>query len=116
MRLIESKFFREGNYVYECKTSPSLKDSNFITSYLKSAINRLEERWKKKKPSGYRYIFPINYLDDESKKVIEDLQSRHPDVDIKYYDCDRFQKLIESLEKVNTLPELVEYINQVRGQ
>jgi hypothetical protein len=114
---MESKFFQQGNNIYECKTSPTQMGGYFSTSYLKSAIKSLEQRWKGgSKPSGYRYVFPVNYLDDQGKAVIEDFKSRHPDVDIRYYDCDHVQKLVNSLEKVNTLPELVNYINRVRDK
>lgn len=114
---MEAKFFKDGSYIYECKTSPSKMGDYFSTSYLKSAINDLEQIWERgSKPSGYRYVFPVNYLDDQGKTAIENLKSRHPQVDIRYYDCDQVQKLVDSLAKVNTLPELVEYINQARGK
>lgn len=112
---MESKFFESGNYIYECKTSPSKMGEYFSTSYLRSSINKLKERWKNgRQPSGYRYVFPVNYIDDNGKAAIKELQALYPSVDIRYYECDQVQKLILNLEKVNNLPDLVDYIKQIR--
>jgi hypothetical protein len=119
---MDSKFFETGNYIYECKTSPSSTriGGYFDTSYLKSSINKLRRRWgtaaSPNAPSGYRYVFPVNYLDNEAISLLQTLQSDYPSVDIKYYDCDQVQKLIVSLKKVGNLQSLVDYIEQARGK
>lgn len=114
---MEAKFFESGNYIYECKTSPSAARMGgyFDTSYLKSSIKKLRGRWSTGNvPSGYRYVFPVNYLDNEAVKIIQELQEDYPNVDIRYYDCDQVQKLIASLKKVGDMKSLVDYIEQVR--
>jgi hypothetical protein len=119
---MESKFFESGNYIYECKTSPSptRMGGYFDTSYLKSSIKKLKVRWgngnSPNVPSGYRYVFPVNYLDDEALKLLKQFQRDYPSVDIRYYDCEKVQKLVESLEKVGNLQSLVNYIKQVTGK
>lgn len=117
---MDSKYFETGNYIYECKTSPSSKriGGDFDTSYLKSSIKQLRKRWgtgaSPNAPSGYRYVFPVNYLDKDAKSLLETLQNDYPSVDIKYYDCEQVQKLIVSLKKVSELQSLVDYIEQAR--
>jgi hypothetical protein len=119
---MESKFFESGNYIYECKTypSPTRMGGYFDTSYLKSSIKKLKVRWgngnSPNVPSGYRYVFPVNYLDDEALKLLKQFQRDYPSVDIRYYDCEKVQKLVESLEKVGNLQSLVNYIKQVTGK
>ncbi len=114
---MESTFFQQGNYIYECKCSPTKMGGNFDTSYLKSSIKKLRIIWNKgNKPSGYRYVFPINYIDNKAREALKDLQRDYPSVDIRYYDCDQVQSLILSLEKVGDLASLVYYIKQVRGK
>lgn len=113
---METKYFNSGNYIYECKCSPSKIDGYFDTSYLKSAIRKLEYLWTSGNlPSGYRYVFPINYIDDQAKNAIIRLQKDYPTVDIRYYECNDIQKLISSLNKVNDLPSLVAYLGTIRG-
>jgi len=118
---MDSKFFEAGNYIYECKTSPSSTriGGYFDTSYLKSSINKLRRRWgtgaSPNAPSGYRYVFPVNYLDDKAITALEDLQSEYPE-DIQYYDCNDVQKLVTSLEKVGKCGSLVDYIKQAIGK
>ena len=108
---METKYFDSGNYIYECKCSPSKIDGYFDTSYLKSAIKKLKALWiSGNLPSGYRYVFPINYIDDRAKSEIANLQEEYPSVDIRYYECNDIQKLIISLKKVNDLPSLVDYL------
>lgn len=117
---MDSIFFETGNYIYECKTSPTRIGGYFDTSYLKSSINKLRRRWGTEAipnaPSGYRYVFPVNYLDNEAISLLQTLQSDYPSVDIKYYDCDQVQKLLVNLEKVGDMQSLVDYIEQARGK
>jgi hypothetical protein len=89
----------------------------FDTLYLKSSINKLKLRWNTGNlPSGYRYVFPVNYLDSEAVILVQNLQKDYPKVDIRYYDCDQVQKLIAGLKKVGDMKSLVDYIEQVRKQ
>jgi len=114
---MESTFFKQGNYIYECKCSPTKLGGIFNTSYLTSSIKKLRVLWNKgNKPSGYRYVFPVNYLDNKAIEALKDLQRDYPSVDIRYYDCDQVQALIVSLEKVGDLGSLVDYIKQARGK
>lgn len=114
---MDTQFFYKGNYIYECKSSPTKNGGYCDTSYLNSSIKKLRALWKAGKiPSGYRYIFPINYIDDKAKVAIRDLQHDYPGVDIRYYECDSVQNLIFSLEKVGDIPSLVLYLKEVRGK
>ncbi|QLE53703.1 hypothetical protein FD724_38260 (plasmid) [Nostoc sp. C057] len=114
---MESKFFETGNYIYECKTSPTNMEGDFDTGYLKQSIKKLRQRWDRGNlPSGYRYVFPVNYINVESINILQNLQNDYPSVDIKYYDCEHVQKLLINLEKVGNLQSLVDYIKQARGK
>lgn len=89
----------------------------FDTSYLNSSIKKLRHIWNSGKiPSGYRYVFPVNYIDEKGKEAIKILQNDYPDVDIRYYECDSVQNLILGLDKVGDLPSLIEYLKYVRGK
>lgn len=89
----------------------------FNTAYLRASINNLKARWSTGNvPSGYRYVFPVNYLNNESVILLQNLQKQYPDVDIRYYDCDQVQKLIAGIKKVGEMKSLVEYIEQVRRE
>lgn len=114
---METKYFENGNYIYECKTSPSKIGGYFNNSYLKSAIKKLRNKWDNgKRPSGYRYVFPVNYLDTEGQEIINQFQQEYSDINICYYDKDNVEKLISQLEKINDWSDLVEYIKQLRQQ
>jgi hypothetical protein len=90
---------------------------DFSTAYLKESIRKLRERWEDgNRPSGYRYVFPVNYLDDAGKAALEKLAEKYPDVDIEYFECDKVQRLIFNLEKVNDLPDLVNYLKKVKEE
>ena len=55
---MESKVFKQGNYIWECKSSYDPSGEIDLT-YLKSAIKSVEKRWEREgKPSGYYYVFP----------------------------------------------------------
>lgn len=111
---MESKFFEQGNYIYECKCSTSNMGEYFDTSYLNSAIKKLKNRWGGgAHPSGYRYIFPVNYIDSKAKEAINNLQKDYPNIDIQYYECDKVEKLIFSLKKLNNLPDLITYLEDI---
>jgi hypothetical protein len=114
---METEFFNKGNYIYECKCSPSKIDGYFNTSYLKSSVLKLRNLWELgKTPSGYRYVFPINYIDSNAKEAIVSLQNDYPNIDIKYYECDKVQGLIISLNKIGDLPSLVDYLEKIIEQ
>jgi hypothetical protein len=111
---MEPGFFTEGNYIYECKCSPSKMDKYFDTGYLNSAISKLKKLWEfGEHPSGYRYIFPINYIDTKAKEAINNLQKDYPNIDIQYYECDKVEKLILSLKKLNSQSDLITYLEDV---
>ncbi|HAT14470.1 MAG TPA: hypothetical protein DCS91_13700 [Microcoleaceae bacterium UBA11344] len=118
---MEPGYFVKGNFIYECKSSPDQADGPVNQGSLKNWIGDVKKLLKRKQPTGFRYIFPINRLDSDNKKLLEklkeDLNNEFPpiNVDIEYYDCDSVDKLIRALEKVNSLPELVEYIKQARN-
>ena len=114
---MEPEFFEQGNYSYECKCSPSKIGGYFDTSYLNSAINKLKKLWEYgNHPSGYRYIFPVNYIDSKAKEAINNLQKDYPNIDIEYYECDKVEKLIFSLKKLNSQSALIAYLENVIGE
>lgn len=114
-------YFEEGNFIYECKSSPDRVDGPLNQASLQKWVSDVKKLLRRKHPTGFRYIFPINRLDSNNiillEKLKEDLSQEDPpiNVDIQYYDCDSVEKLIIALEKVNSLPELVEYIKQARS-
>jgi len=112
---MEPKYFEEGNFIYECKASPEQADGPMNQGTLGKCIRDVKKLFKRKQPTGFRYIFPVNRLDNDNKNLLEKLKQEFPNIDIQYYDCDSVDKLIIALEKVNSLPELVEYIKQARG-
>lgn len=111
---MEPKYFKDGNYIYECKSSPEKKDGPLNENSLKSWTRDAKNLLKRQQPSGFRYVFPVNRLDSSNKAILEKLKEDCPGVNIQYYDCDSVDRLIGALEKVNSLPELVAYIKQAR--
>lgn len=111
---MEPKYFKDGNYIYECKSSPEKRDSPLNNHSLRIWTSAAKNLLKSQQPSGFRYIFPVNRLDSSNKEILEKLKQDCPGVDIQYYDCDSVDRLIGALQKVNTLPELVAYIKQAR--
>lgn len=112
---MEPKYFEEGNFIYECKSSPDQADGPVNQRSLQNWIGDVKKLLKRKQPTGFRYIFPVNRLDSNNKNLLEQLKKELPNVNIQYYDCDSVNNLIRALEKVNSLPELVEYIKQARN-
>jgi len=112
---MELKYFEEGNFIYECKSSPDQADGPINQRSLKKWMGDVKKLLERKQPKGFRYIFPVNRLDDDNKRLLENLKEEFPKIDIQYYDSDSVGKLIVALEKVNSLPELVDYIKQARG-
>lgn len=113
-----TEYFRDGNYIYECKSSPNnmgeaINDSS-LSKWLRDLRNLFDR--DNPRPSGFRYIFPVNRLNSNNIRLLKKLQEDYPDIDIRYYDCDSVDKLISNLKKVNNLPELVEYIENARGK
>lgn len=115
---MEPRYFEEGNYIYECKSSPEQLDGPINQGSLRKWIGDVKNLLKRKQPTGFRYIFPVNRLDSNNKnlleQLIEQLKKELPNIDIRYYDCDSVNNLIKALEKANSLPELVQYIKQAR--
>lgn len=111
---MEPGYFEDGNYIYECKSSPEKANSPVNQGSLRNWIAAVKKLLETKQPTGFRYIFPINRLDSENKRLLEELKTTFPKINIQYYDCDSVDKLIRALEKVNSLPALVEYIKQAR--
>lgn len=109
-----SPHYRAGNYIYECKTSPGRDYLN--NSTLKSATNDLGKLLKESQPSGFRYVFPINRVDSEGQKILEDLKKKFPELDIRYYDRDAVDNLISQLSAVKEASSLVNYIQNARGR
>jgi hypothetical protein len=108
-------YFVEGNFIYECKSSPDKANSPVNDNSLQKWIGAVKILLNSHQPTGFRYIFPINRLDSNNKNRLEQLKQEFPKIDIQYYDCDSVDKLIRALEKVKTLRELVEYIKQARN-
>ncbi|WP_066374950.1 hypothetical protein [Anabaena sp. CA = ATCC 33047] len=109
------KYFQDGNFIYECKSSPDYLNCPINQSSLRKWINDLKKVLQRKQPSGFRYIFPVNRLDEKNKNILEQLKAEFPNIDIQYYDCESVDRLVKSLQKVNSLPELVQYIQQARS-
>jgi hypothetical protein len=108
-------YFKDGNYIYECKSSPNDLDGPINQGSLRKWINDLKKVLERQQPSGFRYIFPVNRLNEDNKSILEQLKTDFPSIDIQYYDCDSFDRLVKNLKKVNSLPELIEYIEQARN-
>jgi hypothetical protein len=115
---MKSKVFKTGNYVWECKSSSSDKSlgASIEVSYLKTEIAEVKRRWAKEgMPSGYYYVFPVNYVSNAGRQELETFKSEYRgQVDIEYYDCDQVQKLIESCSKIGNMQNLLNYIEQAR--
>ncbi|MDH6098292.1 hypothetical protein NWP21_05445 [Anabaenopsis sp. FSS-46] len=109
------QYFEHGKYIYECKSSPNDLDGPINQGSLKKWINDLKKVLKRKQPSGFRYIFPVNRLNEDNKSILEQLKTDFSDIDIQYYDCDSVDRLVKNLKKVNSLPELIKYIEQARN-
>lgn len=108
------KYFEKGNFIYECKSSPERVNQSINQRSLRKWIGDVKKLLKTKQPEGFRYIFPVNRLDGENRGLLEKLKQEFPSIDIRYYDCDSVDKLIIALRKVNSLPQLVKYIEQAR--
>lgn len=115
---MKSKVFKTGNYVWECKTSPSNRSlgASVEVSYLRTEIAAVKRRWAKEgTPSGYYYVFPVNYISNAARQELEAFKSQYRgQVDIGYYDCDQVQKLIASCSKLGSMQDLIDYIEQAR--
>lgn len=111
-----SKYYEEGKYIYECKSSPGdERIGDFINSRsLGQWINDLRILLKERQSSGFRYIFPVNKLDNKCIEMLEKLKEDFPDIDIKYFDCESVERLISQLEKTGRSPGLTEYITKNR--
>jgi hypothetical protein len=107
-------FFKEGNCIYECKTSPGKMGEGINDSSLGIWINSAKKILKDYKPTGFRYIFPVNRLSENNKRKLEGFKAEFNDIDIQYFDCDKVDNLVKQLKTVNSLPELVKYIEQTR--
>ncbi|MEI6445272.1 MAG: hypothetical protein WCO29_19630 [Nostocales cyanobacterium ELA583] len=112
---MESKVFKQGNYIWECKSSYTDPGGAIDLNNLKPAIEEVQKRWKREgKPSGYYYVFPVNLVGNKARQELERFkQAYQGQVDIEYYDREQVQKLIENLSKLSDMQSLVDYINQV---
>ncbi|MEM8642235.1 MAG: hypothetical protein AAGG51_25985 [Cyanobacteria bacterium P01_G01_bin.54] len=112
---MSDKYFHSGNYIYECKTSPSKRDMD--VARLNAAIGKLRKVWERgKKPSGYRYLFPINTLSSKSIQSLKSLQSDYPEVDIRWYESAEVEKLIANLREIGSMSDLVSYISKAQAE
>ena len=111
---MESKVFKQGNYIWECKSSYDPSGEINLT-YLKSAIKSVEKRWEREgKPSGYYYVFSINVITNTARQELEKFkQAYQGQVEIDYYDREQVQRLIQNLSKLSNMESLVNYIKQV---
>ena len=114
-----SPYYKAGNYIYECKTSPGQNYLNKLT--LKDAVSNLKKYLKEcekqgYQPSGFRYVFPINRIDSEGQQMLEKLKESFPNLDIRYYDCDAVDNLVSQLTTVQEASSLVSYIQKARGK
>ena len=111
---MQSKVFKQGNYIWECKSSFDPSGEINLT-YLKSAIKDVEKRWEiEGKPSGYYYVFPVKLITNTTRKELERFKQAYQDqVDINYYDKEQVQKLIQNLSKLSDMQSLVNYVKQV---
>ncbi|PSB12904.1 hypothetical protein C7B61_01375 [filamentous cyanobacterium CCP1] len=83
---------------------------------LKKWIGDIKKILRSRQPEGFRYIFPVNRLDNENILLLNQLKNDFSRIDIQYFDCDSVERLVFALEKVNTLPELVTFIRQERSK
>lgn len=110
-------YFKEGNYIYECKSSPEQIDGPINQRSLQHWISSLKKLLRQEQPTAFNYIFPVNRLNEDNKKLLDQLKREFSDdVEIRYYDCDEVDRLINSLDKVGDFPELVKYIQNARKQ
>ncbi|HBK21262.1 MAG TPA: hypothetical protein DDZ60_01710 [Planktothrix sp. UBA10369] len=107
-------YFKDGNYIYECKSSPEQQGGPLNKRSLEIWTEDVKALLKDHQPTAFRYIFPVNRVDSSNRIILEKLKKDCSNVDIQYYDCDSVDNLIKALQKVNSLPELVEYIEQAR--
>lgn len=112
---MKPKYFEDGNFIYECKSSPDQINGPINQGSLRNWTRDVEKIFKRRKPTGFRYIFPINRLDSDNKSLLDKLKQDFPSIDIQYYDCDSVDRLITALDKVNSLPELVQYIKKAQS-
>lgn len=114
--MMKSKVFKNGNYVWECKSSYIDPGGAISVVYLKGEIEDVETRWLNEgnKPSGYYYIFPVNLVSNDARRELDKFKASYRgEVDIDYYDRDDMQKLIQNLEKMSDMQSLLNYIKQV---
>ncbi|MBD2088707.1 hypothetical protein H6F67_02375 [Microcoleus sp. FACHB-1515] len=112
---MESKVFKDGCYVWECKSSYTDPGGEIDVGYLKSAIMGVEDRWMLEgRPSGYYYVFPVNFISNTGRRELERFRAAYAgEVDINFYDRVDMQRLIQNLEKLSSMESLVNYIKQV---
>jgi hypothetical protein len=109
-----SGYFIDGSRIYECKTCPGQMGEALNDLTLKKWTRNLTSLLTNKQPSAFRYVFPVNRISFENKEILNKLQQQFLNIDIEYFDCDEVEELIKQLNKVNNLPELVDYIQKAR--
>ncbi|WP_373540267.1 hypothetical protein [Chamaesiphon sp.] len=111
---MESKVFNIGNYIWECKSSHSDPGGAIDPKYLERAIALLQSRWENRRtPSGYYYVFPVNLINNDGRRILEEFKYSYTEIDINYYDRDNFQGLIQELEKLSDFESLVNYLKSI---
>ena len=67
---MEPRYFEEGNFIYECKSSPEQADGPVNQRSLQNCIGDVKKLLKRKQPTGFRYIFPVNRLDNNNENIL----------------------------------------------
>jgi len=114
---MESKVFKTGNYIWECKSSYTDPGGSIDCQYIQQAIEKVETRWEieQTKPSGYYYVFPVNLISNDARNELERFKQAYSGlVDIDYYDKYQVQRLISNLSKISDYQSLVNYIKSVQ--
>lgn len=116
MKSMQSRVFRDGNHIWECKSSPSDNGGSIELASLLPEINNIKKRWAKEgAPSGYNYVFPANLISNKTREELEKFKGEYEGrVEVGYYDCEQVQKLIQGLLKLGTMQSLVDYIKQAQ--
>ncbi|MGB3207025.1 MAG: hypothetical protein WBB28_18730 [Crinalium sp.] len=112
---MQSQVFKIGSYIWECKSSYTDPGGAIDTVYLDASIKGVKLRWEAEgRPSGYYYVFPVNLISNNTRKILEAFKKEYRgEVDINYYDREDVQKLIVKLSKLSDMQSLVNYIKTV---
>ena len=64
-----SGYFKDGSRIYECKTCPGKMGESLNDSSLKKWTSNLASLLSNDQPSAFRYVFPVNRISSENKKL-----------------------------------------------